>query len=218
MHARDLMTANPFSVAPETSVRTAIDLLLRERISGVPVVDGAGRMCGILTEGDLLRRSVLNIGVNIAPQEGNPDFFADYIRSHGTTVGDCMTRDVVCVTPAEPIVQLVALFRDHGIRRVPVVTDGQLVGVVSRHDVLKAISMGRDTVAEGDEALQLAVMTRLRTELGLAEDSYDMHVRRAIVEFTNPVTEPVKQRAMEIVAESVAGVAGVAFRPAEVRS
>ncbi|MDX3972517.1 CBS domain-containing protein [Shinella sp.] len=214
MLAKDLMTAHPHSVTPDTSVKTAIELLLHERISGVPVVDDNGTVCGILTEGDLLRRSIFSVGATLVPQVVDATFFADYIRSHGTTVGDCMTRDVFCVSPDQPLSQLVALMRDRGIKRVPVVADGTLVGIVSRYDVLKAISMGRDSIAEGDDALQLAVTTRLYSELGLSRDTVEVRVHRGIAELTDSGDEPSKRRAMEIVAESVAGVAGVKFRPA----
>jgi CBS domain-containing protein len=120
-----------------------------------------------------------------------------------------MTHKVVTASPDMPLFNLVALMRNNKIKRLPVVERGRLVGIVSRRDVIRAISTGRDRTAQGDDALRLAVVTRLRSELGLGTDQVDVQVRDAKVVVTGDLTLPTQQRAVRLVAESVAGVAGV---------
>lgn len=213
MLAKDLMTLSPTSVTSDTTVRKVIQLMLDKDISGVPVLDTNGSICGMITEGDLLRKNVFDIGGRHSPKRPDETFFAEYVRSHGTTVADCMVSEVVCVSPDQQVGELVSLMRSRNIRRLPVVDAGRLVGIVSRRDVLKAISTVRDAVAEGEDELQLAVATRLHDELGLAPDELPLRVYGSIVEVLESAEEPAKRRAIQLVAESVAGVAGVVFRP-----
>jgi CBS domain-containing protein len=208
MLAKDLMTSAPVSVQPETFIGKAIDLMLQHGVSGLPVLDDAGRICGILTEGDLLEQSAVN-APRPAPEQHDEAFFRSYLVTHGRTVGDCMTHKVVTAGPDMPLFNLVALMRNNKIKRLPVVERGRLVGIVSRRDVIRAISTGRDRTAQGDDALRLAVVTRLRSELGLGTDQVDVQVRDAKVVVTGDLALPTQQRAVRLVAESVAGVAGV---------
>jgi CBS domain-containing protein len=213
MHAKDLMTAAPVHVTPETSVWNAISLMFDRGISGLPVVDDAGVVCGILTEGDLLKRSALNLPSHVLPETRDEAFFQAYLETHGPAVGDCMTRKVISVGPETPVFDLVALMRNHNVKRLPVLDDGRLVGIVSRCDVIRAISMARDVTARGDEALRLAVATRLQSELGLGPDHIAVQVRDGLTEITAAPGSQAQQRAVRVVAESVAGVAGVVITP-----
>lgn len=123
-----------------------------------------------------------------------------------------MTTEIISVSPQQSLADVAALARTHGIKRLPVLQSGRLVGIISRHDILRAVTADRDSVANGDVALGLAVSTRLRSELGLEREWLAVEVKNAIVEISGPVPSPAQRRAMQVVAESVAGVAGINFR------
>lgn len=214
MLAKDLMTAPAISVTPETSVRKAIGLMLEKDISGLPVTDDGGALCGVITEGDLLDTSMINFANWKRSEPTDPTFFEEYVRAHASVVSDCMSRNVVSVSPEETLPALVSLMRARKVRRLPVVIEGKLVGV-SRHEVLKAITTGPDVVASGEDALRLAVKSRLQEELGLGPAEVAVHISSCVIELASQGADTAKQRAMELVAESVAGVAGVVFRTRE---
>jgi len=212
MLAKDLMATPAISVTPDTSVRKAIGLMLEKDISGLPVTDDSGALCGMITEGDLLNRSMVNFASRKPPEPADQTFFEEYVRAHASVVSDCMSRNVVSVSPEDALPALILLMRARNVRRLPVVVEGRLIGVVSRHDVLKAMTTGRDMVASGEDALRLAVKSRLQEELGLGPAEVSVHVSGCVIELASQGADPAKQRAMELVAESVAGVAGVVFR------
>ncbi|WCK68734.1 CBS domain-containing protein [Agrobacterium tumefaciens] len=212
MLAKDLMTTPAISVTPDTSVRKAIRMMLEKNISGLPVTDDSGALCGMITEGDLLNSSMVNFANRKPPEKTNQTFFEEYVRAHASVVSDCMSRDVVSASPEDALPALVSLMRAKKVKRLPVVAEGKLVGVVSRYDVLKAITTGRDVVADGEDALRLAVKSRLQEELGLGPEEVSVHVSGCVLELASQGADTAKQRAMELVAESVAGVAGVVFR------
>ncbi len=113
--ARDIMTQDVVTVLPEAPVQEALDLLVRHRITGLPVVDHSGRLVGVVSE-------------------------SDFIGKRGARVGDIMTRGVVTVGPGEALGEIAELLLRRGIRRVPVVESGKLVGLVSRRDLLSFLA------------------------------------------------------------------------------
>ena len=186
--------------------------MLDHNVSGLPVIGDDDQVIGMLTESDLLSRSVFIAGLQSPPRDPDNAFFENYVRTHGTTVGDCMTTGIISVSPQQSLADVAALARSHGIKRLPVLQSGKLIGIISRRDILRAVTANRDCVATGDVALRLAVATRLRSELGLETDRLTVEVKNAIVEISGPVPSPAQRRAMQVVAESVAGVAGINFR------
>ena len=121
--AKDYMSAHLITFTPETGVMEAIRQLLDKRISGAPVVDGHGNLVGMLSEKDCLRVA-LEVG---------------YHKGWGGKVGEYMTRNVETVEAETSVVDVARLFIDDNFRRYPVVSDGRLVGQISRRDILKAI-------------------------------------------------------------------------------
>ncbi len=212
MLVRDYMTPKPVCVSPDTSIKHAIQLMLDHNVGGLPVIADDDQVVGMLTESDLLSRSVFIAGLQSPPKDPDDAFFENYVRTHGTTVGDCMTTGIISISPQQSLADVAALARTHGIKRLPVLQSGRLVGIISRRDILRAVTANRDCVATGDVALRLAVATRLRSELGLETDRLTVEVKNAIVEISGPVPSPAQRRAMQVVTESVAGVAGINFR------
>lgn len=214
MLARDLMTTNVAHVTVRTSLKRAIQVMIDRDVSGLPVVDDAGTVCGMLTEGDLLTRHEFKGGHEIGLLQPDVAFFESYVKQHGLAVGDCMTGNVVTASPQATLAEIVALMRRHNIKRIPILTNGRLSGIVSRRDVLKAISATPDSIARGDDALRLAVLTRLQAELGLGRDKVEVNVRDSIVEVNGEFESDAECEAVRIVTDGIAGASGVVTRKA----
>lgn len=215
MLARDLMTTSVVHISPAASLRHAIRMMIDNDISGLPVIDDGGALCGMLTEGDILNRHEFNLAPKAAPDADDPAFFENYVRTHGLKVEDCMSRKVISVSPEAALAEVVALMRLHAVKRIPVLDHGVLVGIVSRRDVLKTNIAAPDVIARGDDALQLAVATRLLTELGLGKERIEVRVRDSVVEITGQIASDAQREAIRILTASIAGVGGVVTqRPA----
>ena len=144
MRAMDVMTTEVISLGPDTSVQALAALLSERGISGVPVVDADNRVVGIVSEGDLLHR--VETGTERRKEEragrrrswwldsivSDRELARDYVRSHGRTVRDIMTRDVVSVSDTTELADIANLLETKKIKRVPVVREGKLVGIVSQ--------------------------------------------------------------------------------------
>ena len=149
MHAHHIMTRKVISVSPETTVAEAANLMLRNHISGLPVVDKAGVVVGIVSEGDFLRRSEIGTprkrGRLLTFFLGYAGAAEDYVREHGRKISEIMTPSPITVSEDTPLPDLVSLMEKNNIKRVPVIRAGRLVGIVSRSNVLQAVaSLARD--------------------------------------------------------------------------
>ena len=141
MNASDVMTSNVFSVSPQESLVVAAKLMLQRKISGLPVIDDLGELVGMVTEGDFLRRS------EIGTKRERPkwvEFFIgpgkladEYVRFSGRKVRDVMTRNVQTAAPETPLSEVVRIMERHHIKRLPVIEEGKIIGIVTRSDLLK---------------------------------------------------------------------------------
>jgi CBS domain-containing protein len=130
MRAMDVMTKEVLTVNADTTVRSVAALLSKRGISGVPVVDAANRVIGIVSEGDLLHRA--EIGTERPKKRRRSwwlaslasDLAPDYVKSHGRKVADVMTREVISVSDTTELAEVAMLLETNGIKRVPVVNDG----------------------------------------------------------------------------------------------
>src|SRR5215470_13084776 len=144
MKARDVMTRNVICIAPDASVLEAVRLMLQHKISGLPVVDGRSRVLGIVTEGDFLRRTETGTERKrprwLEFLVGSGPLARDYLRSHARRVDEVMTHDVETVTEEAQLGDIVTLMEKYRIKRVPVVRDGRVVGIVSRANLLRVLA------------------------------------------------------------------------------
>lgn len=143
MQAKDIMTTKVVSVSEDTPVHEIVKLLLKHRISGIPVIGAAGKVVGMVSEGDLLRPE----GANHAGRRHAwwldglfSNRMLDEQKAHGRTAGAVMTPDVVTVDQNTPVNEIAALLEHRHIKRVPVLADGRLVGIVSRANLLHALA------------------------------------------------------------------------------
>jgi len=145
--ARDVMTREVLTVTPETPVREIARLLLERGVSAAPVVDEAGKPLGMVSEGDIIGRDDDSgrqrrdwwLALVAEGEPLNPDYLASF-DGPGSRARDVMTTPVVTVTPDTEVAEIARLLAIHGIKRVPVVRDERLVGVVSRADLLRALA------------------------------------------------------------------------------
>ena len=211
MRAKDVMTIKIVRISPDNSVRQAAKMMLDNQVSGIPVVDDDGHLLGIISEGDLIRRTELGSDATLA-EKAMPakDRASAYVKRSSWRVGDAMTNDPVTIDEDASLTRVARLMQERGIKRIPVTRAGELVGIVSRADLLQGILVaGQDQTAAGDEAIQRSVMVRLRENTGLEAFDIKIAVTNGIVHLSGAVAIPECRRAARIVAESVQGVQGV---------
>jgi CBS domain-containing protein len=217
MKAKDIMTSPVITVAPDTAVREIARLLLERRISGVPVVE-EGRLVGIVSEADLLHRH--EIGTE-RPAPGSwwlrlfsgDSAPANYVRSHATHARDVMAHEVLTVTEDAPVAQIATLLETRGIKRVPVVRAGQVVGIVSRANLDQALAaMGQAPARgapRGDPAIRARLLELLERQPWWGRVGSSVIVTEGIVHFWGMVESEDQRSAARVAAENVPGVRGV---------
>jgi CBS domain-containing protein len=208
------MTSEVLTVRPGTPIQEAAALMANRGISGLPVVDDAGRVIGILSEGDLIIRQKPR-----GPLPWWQRFFADaeelareYRKAVGTTAGEVMTTQVLCIGPEAPVAAAAVMLDERRIRRLPVVADGRLVGIVSRGDLVRALARATPApaVACPDDEIVREMRARLRREpwattpLGVVLESRD-----GIVGLWGMVSTELERATLETLARAVPGVRGV---------
>ena len=155
MRAIDIMTSEVITVGEEASVQRVAQLLAERGISAVPVVDGENRVIGMVSEGDLLHRTETGTERRrswwLDMMSSTNKLAGDYIKSHSGKVKDVMTRDVIGVVDTTPVADIAVLLETNRVKRVPVVRDGKLVGVVSRANLVRALAMTVDEQPSGTE-------------------------------------------------------------------
>jgi CBS domain-containing protein len=144
MKAADIMTRNVQSVSPDLPVEEVARFMLERGISAVPVLDGGGNLVGVVSEGDLMRRAELGTEKHrswwLRLFVGDDYQAREFVKSHGRRVRDVMTRKVVTVTEDTPIAEIVTLMEEERIKRVPVMREGRMTGIVSRANLLRAFA------------------------------------------------------------------------------
>src|ERR1700744_1047396 len=144
MRARQIMTKDVITVTPHTTVEEAARIMLRTHISGLPVLNDAGRLVGMVSESDFLRRSEIGTGRKrpawLQFFAGPGKAAAEFIHERGRKVGDVMTQDPITVGEETPLEELVRLMEKNGIRRLPVMSGNTLKGIVTRANILQAVA------------------------------------------------------------------------------
>jgi CBS-domain-containing membrane protein len=217
MRARDVMTTEVVSVGQDATVPEIAALLIERRISAVPVIEN-GRLIGIVSEGDLMRRPETDTEPGASPWLSLftgpgvvPDRFA---KAHGMTARGVMTRDVVTVAPDTPLDEVARLLESRRIKRVPVVEDGRVVGILSRANLLHGLIARRgaeavEDAAERDRRIRDEVQEVLRRNPWLERAHVNLVVNEGVVHVWGIVRSEEHRAALGAALRAIPGVAGV---------
>jgi CBS domain-containing protein len=218
MNASDVMVTKVITVGPDASVQEVANILLTNSISAVPVVDEHGKLAGIISEGDLIRRADLGTErhrswwLELFAGAGKEELALEYVRSHARKVGDIMTRDVITATPGTPLRDIAALLEKKRIKRVPIVDQGKIVGIVSRANLVQALAMLRKESEPGttsDSVIREKVMARFNSERWTTFSTLNATVQGGTVELWGVVGSEAEKEAARVAAETVPGVYAV---------
>jgi len=216
MNASDVMTRNVLSVRPEATIAEAIRLMLDNRISGLPVLDETGRLVGILTEGDLLRRGETGTERHrprwLEILMGPGRLAEEYVRTHGRRIAEVMTRDPVGVSPDTPLEEIVALMERHRIKRVPVLDGDVPVGILSRADLLRGLAgvlAEAPAAAASDEEIHERILAELARAAWVPRDGVAITVKNGVVDLNGVILDEKERVALRVAAENVPGVRAV---------
>lgn len=213
--AADVMTTDVITATPETPVTEIATLLHSKRISGVPVVDRSHAVIGIVSEGDLISHAGV-IGEQrrswwLRLFEDASSLAREYAKSHGLVARDVMTRSVVSVTPAASLAEIAKLLEHHRIKRVPVVRDGTLVGIVTRGNLLQAMATAdvSKPASTDDRALREHILNKLDAEPWANLSLKNIVVQDGIVHLWGFIENEDERHALRVAAANVPGVKSV---------
>ncbi|HWL69286.1 MAG TPA: CBS domain-containing protein [Geminicoccus sp.] len=216
MLVRELMTTGVLSVSPTVPVKALVALLAERALPGVPVIDAANRLVGMVTESDLLRRLALSDEPQLTWFQSlfdNHDRAADrYARAHGVTAGDVMTRALWTVDENTTAERAARMLEEHKIRRLPVLREGQLVGMVSRTDLLRALfpsPANGITFATSDDSIRSAILASMRQQPWATAPLLSFEVGGGVVELRGYHRSEATRRALSVLIWEVPGVTRV---------
>jgi CBS domain-containing protein len=217
MKASDVMVTDVITAKVGNSVYDVAELLLTNRISAVPIVDDAGKLLGMVSEGDLLRRGEADTGHErswwLKLLMGRELLAAEYLKEHSPRVGDVMTREVISAKPDTPVADIATLLECHRIKRVPIVQDGKIVGIVSRANLIQALATFRTKATQpqsiADSDLREKVIIRLKSEPWVQPSLVNVTVSDGIVDLWGIVGSSVQKHALRAAVEIIPGVRAV---------
>ena len=212
MKASDVMVRNVIAVGPDASVPDVAKILLQNCVSAVPVVTEGDKLVGIASEGDLMQRPEAGTEPRrswwLEMFMNNDTRAAEFTRSHSRKVSDVMTREVVTAKPDTPLADVAALLVKHGIKRVPIVRRGKLVGIVSRANLLEMVASQaiRIPINEDDETIREKVLARMNAESWARTALLNVSVEGGTVELSGIVESEAQKTALRVAAEITPGV------------
>jgi CBS-domain-containing membrane protein len=212
MQAQDVMSTVVATIPAGATVKEAAKLMLERGVSALPVMDSKDRVIGIVSEGDLVRRTEL--GTDSARswwlRAFAEDSARDYLKTHGASVGEVMTSPPVTVRRSTPLHEIARLLEKHRIKRVPVLEAGRLVGIVSRADLVRRLAAAPARPATparraSDRALRREVLKQVR-QSGIDLLYVNVTVEHAVVHLWGGARSRLEQKALRLAAKEVDGV------------
>ena len=216
MKAADVMTPDPVSISPDASIVDAIRLMLERKFSGLPVVDARGSLVGIVTEGDLLRRT------ETGTQRKRPRWIefllgpgrlaTEYVQATGRNVEDVMTPEVQTVTEEAPLDAIVHLMERRQINRVLVVRESKLVGIVTRANLLNALASVAAETKPGpatDTSIRERLYAELKSQPWAPVGLINIVVRNGVVHLSGTLFDERHRGAIRVAAERIPGVKAI---------
>ena len=213
MQAKDVMTRNVLTVRQDDSVIDTAKLMLKNRISGMPVVDASGALVGMITEGDLLRRTETQterrrprwLQFLLGPGHAAEEF----AQTHGRKVGEVMSLRPHCVSDDASLEEVVLLMERHHIKRVPVLREDRLVGIISRANLMDAlVSLAKfaPPVAEADREVRDTILSQMAASTWAPSATVNVTVNDGIVDFWGAIVDDRDRKALKVLAENIPGV------------
>jgi CBS domain-containing protein len=216
MKASDVMVSTVITVGPDATVQDVADLLLRNRISAVPVVGANGEVLGIVSEGDLMNRPESKTERQkswwLHVLASNDALAVDYVKSNSRKAADVMTRDVITASPETPVAEIAALLEKNCIKRVPITKDRKIVGIVSRANLLQGLASLKSKAPKAqidDSAIREKVMKKLTTESWARPALISITVQDGAVDLWGIVDSEIEKKAVHVLAEVTPGVRAV---------
>jgi CBS-domain-containing membrane protein len=216
MKAKDVMTTTVISVQPDATILQAARQMLQHHISGLPVIDQSGEIVGILSEGDFLRRR--ETGTQRKRSRwleflmGPGRLAAEYAYSHGNKVAEVMTRDVHTVNEDTNIEDIVELMERRRIKRVPVMRKKNVVGMVTRSNLMHAmVSLARvePKSAKDDASIREILLAEMQKESWAPAAMVNVVVRDGVVELWGVIIDERQRAGLKVAAENIPGVRAV---------
>jgi CBS domain-containing protein len=216
MNVADIMTSPVLALRPSASVTDAARLMLTHQVSGLPVIEEDGKLAGIVSEGDFLRRSELGterkhsgwLEFLVSPGQAAEE----YVHAHGRKVAQIMRRDVVTTTPQATLEEVVELMSTRGVKRLPVIDGGKVVGIVARSDLMRAMLrvLPRGSAAHShDERIRGEILAEFANQSWASNGAIRVKVDKGVVELSGTIFDERIREAARIAAENVAGVTKV---------
>lgn len=216
MKAEEVMTREVISIDPDATVLQAARLMLQHHISGLPVIDKDGNLVGVLSEGDFLRRRETKTERRrsrwLEFLMGPGRVAAEYSHSHGSKVSEVMTPDVQTVDEVTPLEDIVELMERRRIKRVPVICGGQVVGIITRSNLMHAmVSLARvaQPADKGDAAIREHLLAEIQKEQWAPAATTNVVVHDGVVELWGVIVDERQREALIVAAENVPGVKAV---------
>ena len=214
MLVRDAMSKSVVSISPGATIAEALDAMVRSRVSGLPIVDESGRLVGMVSEGDFLRRSEL--GAEKTPGSWIASLLLPgkaanaYARAHGRRIDEIMSGNVATVEPNASLGEAAALMEKRRVKRLPVVENDKVVGILSRADFMRALAQivrpNYEEQPASDEDIKRSIVSELRAQAWAPIASIDVAVTNGVVSFRGVLTDERQRHAIRAVAENVQGV------------
>jgi CBS domain-containing protein len=215
MKARDVMVSPVITVKQSCTVREVAKTFVEHRISGAPVVDDQGKLVGIVSESDLMHRSEAGTERKrswwLLALMGSETLATDYVKAHACRVGDIMSRDVITAYPYTPLRDVAAVLEKNSIKRVPILENGQLVGIVSRANLVQAVASARTgmEVSPSDVAIRDKLLAHLKTQPWAQTGLLNITVTDGIVDLWGMTSSDAERKALRVAAECAPGVHAV---------
>jgi CBS domain-containing protein len=215
MKARDVMVSPVITVNQSCTVREVAATFLKHRISGTPVVDDHGKLVGIVSESDLMHRSEAGTERHrswwLLALTAAETLAADYVKAHACRIADIMSRDVVTAAPDTPLRDVAALLEKNAVKRVPIMENGQLVGIVSRTNLVQAVASARAglDVAPADIAIRDRLLAHLKAQHWVHTGLLNITVTDGIVDLWGLTSSDAERTAIRVAAECSPGVHAV---------
>lgn len=215
LKARDVMTRKVLSISPDTPVRALATFLIDHRISAVPVVGAGGVPLGVVSEGDLLRR--VEIGTErkkawwVSILSDADDEAREFVKTHGLIAADIMTRGVIAVDPDAELAAVANLLEGKRIKRVFVMANGKIDGVITRSDIVKTLTRRPEapTRRRPDAEIRDAIETEIRKEDWAPLAFVSVVVADGVADLTGAVGSAAQRDGLVVLAQRVEGVRAV---------